>query len=268
MNSKRAVAGAAAGAALLLSFALPAFAREPRTNEPVNLGVRADSTVNVCERISQASEKLLEKLDERRVEVDKRRDERKEDVTDRRSEHRENATERRENWSTRWDALMLEMQAKATTDAQKAAIAQFKIDMQAAFNVRQVSLDAANSAFRTGLDKAVTDRKAAVQIAVDTLKNSVKTAIAKAKADCEAGVESATVRSALKASLDAAHVKFRTDVQAADRIGANARALAETRRIAVEKAKEVFKAAALKARDALKAKLKIGTTTSATTTQP
>jgi hypothetical protein len=268
MNSKRLAAGAAAGAVLLLTSVLPAFALEPRADGTVNLGVRADSSLNACGRIALASEKLLARLDERRAELNKRRDERKELVADRRAEHREDATERRENWSTRWDALVLEMQAKAATDAQKAAITQFKLDMQAAFNARQAALDAANTVFRTGLDKAVTDRKAMVQSAADTLKNSVKTALAKANADCEADVDSATVRATLKASLDAAHAKFRTDVQAADKIGADARALAETRRVAVEKAKEEFKAAALKARDALKAKLKANATTSATATQP
>lgn len=268
MNSKRALAATAAGTVLLLSSVLPVFALEPRVGAPVNIGVRDEGVVNVCERVVQATEKLLTRLDERRVEVDKRRDERKESVTDRRAEHRENATERRENWNTRWDALVLEMQAKAVTDAQKAAIAQFKIDMQAAFNTRQAAIDAANTAFRSGLDKAVTDRKAAVQAAADTLKSSVKAALMKAKTDCQAGVSATSVRTALKASLDAAHAKFRADIQAADKIGANARALAETRRTATEKAKTEFKAAALKARETLKNALKAAATTSATATQP
>ena len=268
MSSKRAAAGAAVGIFVLLASVVPAFALETRPIEPRDRETRDDGASNVCERIMQASEKLLVRLDERKADISKRSEERREAVAERRSEHRDTAVERRENWNTRWDALILKLQAKAETDVQKAAIAQFKIAMQTAFNARQTALDAANTAFRTVLDKAVAERKAAVQSAADTLKGSVKTALAKANADCQAGVAGATVRAALKTSLDAAHAKFRTDVQAADKIGVNARTQAETRRAAVEKAKTEFKAAALKARDALKAALNAESSASAPETQP
>ena len=271
MTSKHLAAFAAASTIALLASVLPAFAEDTRGTVEVKVRANAEVTAegsNVCPRISQVSNVLQTRLAELRVKLDAHRDERKGKLAEMRVKHQENAVERRDDWNARWDKILLELQAKATTDADKAAIAQFKLEMKAAFDARKTAVDAANATFRAGIDKAVTDRKTAVQAAADGLRAAVKAAFDKAKADCAAGVAGATIKANLKASLDAAHVKYRTDMQAAEKVGANAKALAETRRAAIEKANTVFKAAAQKARDALKAKLKADATASATATQP
>lgn len=255
VNSKRLTAGVAVGIVLLLTTVMPAFAQGIRGTTSIDPEIRVEGSAAGCTRILQVSETVQARLAARRTELDARRDEVKARVAERRAEHQENANERRQNWDERWEKMILEMEAKAETSAQKAAITQFKIEMRSAFSARQTAIDAATAVFRSNLDKAVTDRKAAVQTTSDALKNAVKAAFDKAKADCTAGVAAPKVRANLKASLETAHAKFRADVQAADKIGTNARALAETRRVAVEKANEVFKAAAFKARETLKADL-------------
>ncbi len=256
-NSRRAVAFVATGVIALLASVLPAFAAGPKA--PLTTGggttVQQDQAM-ICARISAVSTQVQDRLTQLRAQIVERRDERIASYLDRKAEHQEKAEARRQAWDGRWDALMIDLEAKATTSVQKTALVQFKADMRTAFAARKASVDAANNAFRTALNGALVARGQTITLAADPLKVGVKTAFDKAKADCASGVNADTVRATLRASLETTHASFRAAMQELDKIGPLARAYAETRRVAVEKANADFKVAAQKARDTFKLKAK------------
>ena len=163
--------------------------------------------------------------------------------------HRADAEEKR-------GEQFIRLQAKATTDAQKAAVTAYQNAMTAAIKARKTAVDAAMKAFRDGVDKIIASRKTSLNAIVSSYRNAVDAAIARAKADCATGVTPETVRTTFKARMEAARVKMQTDRKALDKSGSQIEALTKIRKTAVEKAMSDFKATAESARIALKAALK------------
>ncbi|MCX6781620.1 MAG: hypothetical protein NTW66_00640 [Candidatus Magasanikbacteria bacterium] len=141
---------------------------------------------------------------------------------------------------------------KATTDEQKAAVEKFQLSVEAAVVVRRAAIDVAITNYRTGLDKAITDRKAGMDAALATYKVTIKAVENKAVADCAAGVESATVRTDLKSSIEAARDKFKTDRAAVVKVSDQVKALNAVRKAAFDKAIADFKMAVESAKNELK----------------
>ncbi len=245
-NSARRIAAAAAGAVMLLTSALPAFA-ESATNTPKG--------GNACDRFARLAATMETRVSEGRAKLLARRDERKTKLEDRRDDRESRLADRRAKWEDAWEQKIERLEEKSASNT--AAVAAFKTAMAAAWKARNAAIDAANKAFRTGLEKLIADKKAAVENASLALKTAVSAAFAKAKTDCAAGVSPDTVATNLRASLKAAQDKFKTDRQAIDGIGAKVKELVTVRQAAVEKAKADFKAAAEKARADLKAALQL-----------
>ena len=76
----------------------------------------------------------------------------------------------------------------------------------------------------------------------------MKAALDKSKSDCAAGTDPAAIRETLRAALDAAKTKLRSDLQAVEKLGDATKALIETRRAAHDKAMADFKIALDKAK--------------------
>lgn len=244
---------------MLASSVLPVFAETAApTSQPA---------ANACARYTMFATDLRARLDAAGAKLDARRDERLTKLKELRADRQSEFLERRANWSAAWDRLIAKLQQQAKNDAQKAAIAAFKTSMEAAFKTRQAAIDAADLAFRTALDKDVTDKKTAVAAAVTAFKTSVQVALDKAKTDCAAGKDAATVRTNLKAALEAARAKLQADIKAIHLIDGKAADLAKTRQAAIEKANADFKIAAEKARADLKAALKAAAPSDATGTK-
>jgi hypothetical protein len=224
-------------------------------------GIRAKVDTAFCANIGTHLSNIEVRLGELRAKVDTRRDERTSDLEKRRSERERATAEARAKGDGRRSELSAKLEAKADTDAEKAAIVKFQADVRAAVEARVAAYKAANDAFRKGVDSAVASRKASVEAAVTTFRASIKTALEKAKADCAAGVAAATVRANFNAALTRARAKFEQDRQAIDKIGAQVRVLAESRKRAHVTAMTTFQAAMDRARAALKAAFEAETST-------
>jgi len=243
---------------MLLTTALPAFAARPTGS-----GTSTAPGGNACERITRLADMMQSRLDDGRGKLLARRDERASKLADRRAEEQARLADRREKWESHWEDLIGRLEANGATNT--AAVAAFKTAMEAAWKTRDAAIDAADKAFRDGLDKLIADKKAAVENATLAFKTSAAAAFSKAKTDCASGVSATTVMANLRSSLKAAQDKFKSDRQSIDKIGDKVKALVATRQAAIEKAKADFKAAAEKARADLKAAL--GSTKSATGTK-
>jgi hypothetical protein len=78
------------------------------------------------------------------------------------------------NWA-KWDAQrddnFSKLEAKATTDPQKAAVTTYEATVRTAIKTRRDANTQARTAFRNGVDAAVSSRRGTVDTQVETLKN-------------------------------------------------------------------------------------------------
>lgn len=151
------------------------------------------------------------------------------------------------------DANFAKLDALATTDEQKAAVAAYKTAVLAAVATRQTAYDANFAAYFQAVDALLGTQKTNSSGDVDAFKASVAAAVAKAQTSCTAGGSADSIKTQLSADLKAARDTFkgnRTGDKAT--IKAQLQALKNTRKEANKKATETFKATIQAARTELK----------------
>lgn len=231
---------------ILTVSAGPAFAQ-------VGTSTSAGRAQISCERLTQFADQVMTRLAEHEQKYGERYTERLSKINGREVEQdarlvnrRGEQTEQRSEWYTK-------LEVKATTDAQKAAVAIFRSTIDVAITTRRAAVDKAVADFRIGLDAVIAARKATLDGIAATFTTSMNTALAKAKTDCAAQVDPRTVRETLRVALEAARVKFQTDKTAAEKARTTIEALRVTRRTAIKNALDAFRATAEQARAQLKA---------------
>ncbi len=224
----------------------------PQTR-PAAVRMKPAADRGFCARIENLESAVDKKFDERKAKLDTRRgermtklDERQGKVDARRLEHRSKGDANR----TDHYGKLLE---RATTEAQKQAVENFKAAVEGAVAARKTAVDAAVQAFRGGLDQAIADRKAKVDTAVSGFDTARDAALAKAKADCAGDMEPKTARESYMQSMKAAREKLNADRKAIDILKKSSEGLITARKTAVETEMADFKAAIEKARQDLKA---------------
>ena len=103
---------------------------------------------------------------------------------------------------------MADLNEKATTPAQVAAITAFTATVETAVATRIEAMDAAVSAFRTSADEAVSSAMAQADAASDRFRIAVSAAFAEALAAYDAGGFARDIGPALKANIEAAQGEF------------------------------------------------------------
>lgn len=159
----------------------------------------------------------------------------------------------RANWSAKGDKQFSKLERRASTTAEKEAVAVFKTTMTAAVAARQAAVDKAIANYRLGLKDKMSARQTALNTAITAYKTAADAAFAKAKLDCASSTDYKIINNALKVSLKAAQDKFKADRQAIEKLGPDVKALNAAKKAAIDKAVSDFKAIAEKAGKALKA---------------
>jgi len=162
----------------------------------------------------------------------------------------------RQNMDAKKEQYYAQLEAKATTDEQKTAVQNFETAMDAASTARKSAIDAANKAFRDGVDAIIAQKQPLIQQAGPAFEAAVKSAFDKAKSSCTSGTASATVRSTLLTDLKTAKDQFKTAVNAGNAINSQMKTLKATRNSAFKKAATDYKTAVQKATADLKAVFK------------
>jgi hypothetical protein len=140
----------------------------------------------------------------------------------------------------------------STTDVQKAAITAYQVAIEKAVSERRAAVDIAISTYRIAVDQALANRTANVNQATSTYAAAVQAAYAKALSDCQVNVNSKTVKTNLNAALKAARLAFTANHQSITKLQAIISPLAKTRQQAIVGAESAFKTAVTNATAALK----------------
>lgn len=217
--------------------------RENLTNTRQNGAVGGD----ICARISD----LADQAQQRSGDI-KTPQERRTNWETRKSDQDAKLAQLRTQWNANRDAQFTALEAKATTDAQKAAVKTFEATVKEAISAREAAVDGAKATFRAGVEKLIdqngqgkTDNREAFQAAV-------KTAFDQAQASCDKGTDPATVRTQLRAALEKAKSNFQSGKQTVPKVGTDIQALIDARNKTMNDAMTAFRQTMEQARTALK----------------
>jgi hypothetical protein len=242
----------ATGAVLAVSVLLP-LAALAQTNAPLRPG---GGQLNFCTLISSqgVSDRATQRLADKEAKLKATRDARDLKLSERRQERDSKLAEARDNADSKHTEVVNKLLAKATTDEQKEAVIAFQTAVQAAVTAKRSAIDQARNDFKLGVDNAIAMRKSSMDAAVKTFSDEVTSAESKAKADCAvSGADAAKIREAFRASVEASRAKIKEAVQSAQKVGATAASLNDTRKQAFDNAQNVFRSAMEKARTDLRA---------------
>lgn len=250
-SSSNLAAKAAAGA-LMLGVLAPSLALAEATAPATT----AAGTKTFCARIADIDAKVLAGMGDRTRAYEAKKAERTEKMATNRAERDQKLAATRTAWDQNRAERYAKLDERATTTAQKAAVATFKNELEAAVVARKTAIDAALVTYRNGLDQAIQARKTAIDGAQTTLKTSVTAALENAKTDCAADKDPKTVRVTALGAIKAARDAYATTVKAQEKVGTTLDALTNARNTAIKKAIDDAKAARERAVLKLKAAFK------------
>lgn len=205
-----------------------------------------------CSRFTEQAAKIAANITEHKGQLQERKENRDDTISQNRDNRDAILENKRSDTDGRRSEMYAKLEAKADTDAKKAAVADFKDTVEKAVDTRRVAVNTALETFRKGVDAAVVGRKDDMKKNADAFEAAVNNALEKAKADCDGGSDQETIRSNFRSALTAARASLKEDRSASDKVSTEMKALAETRRTAVKKAVESFQATMQSAKDTLK----------------
>jgi hypothetical protein len=110
-----------------------------------------------------------------------------------------------------------ELTRRATTTEQKAAVLAFTTIVEKALSDKKIALDALLLAHRNEVDKITASRKIIIEKAITLLRADIEAVKTKAKLDCTSGVAGDSVRTTLKDSIQKSQQTFRITMQSLEK---------------------------------------------------
>lgn len=208
---------------------------------------------NVCGRLDAFISQMESRVTVREQKILTRQNERRTNWSDRLSGWDEKREQKRSQAETKRSDFYRNLESKAQTEGQKQAVVLFKAALQAAINARKAAVDTAIETFRSAVSRLLQSRQSSIDAAVSAYKAAQKSAFDKAKSSCGSETDARMILETLKTELKTAQDKFQADRQAIEKSVEQLRLLNETKRSAVEKAHQDFKAVLEKAKADLKA---------------
>lgn len=145
------------------------------------------------------------------------------------------------------------LEDKATTEQQKQAVQTYETAITQAAETRRTAVDGAQASFRQEVKDAVAARRDTLTTQMTAYGTAMQIAYSTAQSSCDNGVEPASVRTTLLASLKVSHEAFVQQRQSDNDIKTQIATLAHARNITIKNANKAYVATAQAATKALKA---------------
>jgi chromosome segregation ATPase len=118
---------------------------------------------------------------------------------------------KRSEVDVKWEQTLTQLKAKAKTDAQTAAIAEYEAAVESLVEARRASVDVAVDTFVAGVSDLRSTIGTDYSAMLATHKAEMEAAFDEAQAACDAGTASATVREQLRANLSTIRETFKQE---------------------------------------------------------
>jgi hypothetical protein len=161
----------------------------------------------------------------------------------------------RADWDLKDDEYFSKLDAKADTEAKRAAVAEFRSAIERAVEARRVTTDETLAVYRKGVDQLLASRQATIDTVVENYQDGMEILWNKAAADCVAGVSEKTVKENVKTGVKQLKAKFIEDKKQLNVQNEKISPLLTTKKQALIRADANFRLAVKNAQTALKAVL-------------
>ncbi len=213
---------------------------------------KVKSNGNICERITERAGAFQQKAGDQENQIKTRNTARLTNWTTKESEQDAKLAGLRTGWDVNQKNQFSALEAKAQTDAQKTAIANFEATTNAAIATRRAAVDSAIKTFRAGMQNAIMTRQGQIEQLVSGSATSRQALWSKAETDCAAGVDAKAVMANLKSGMQSIRTQTQLDKQNTTKINSTVATLVVTRKSAIDKAFSDFKTTMEQARITLK----------------
>jgi hypothetical protein len=234
--------------ALLVTIILPSISFA----EMSDVSEKSIAGSQFCKTITNREQELNTKIDDKKDKLEITRHDRLNKKSADRAERDAKLSEHRQDVDSNRDDQVKKLETKATTDAQKAAVVEFKQTLTTALATRRAAVDAAITGFRADVDRVTTNRNITVDTAIKNLQSARQVALDKAKSDCAAGMDGVAAKANFEASMKTAQTAFQTAKSGFIKKDEVTTA-ATNRKIAITKAMDDFKTTMTAAQVKLKA---------------
>lgn len=214
------------------------------------VSVQAQTANTFCNRFSELSSKLIERMNSYEKKVQERTEQRK-GMDERRTEQDAKLEEKRNEWNVKREEHFAKLEALAQNDEQKQAVIDFKKAVEEAIKARRDAMNEAIEDFRQAIDNSEL-KNFSINATLEAYKNSVQTALDKAQADCDSKVSSSKVRTAVMQGLKSAKNKLLSDYKKVEGVKGKSEEAREKFKEAKEKAISEFNEAMDKAKEDFK----------------
>jgi len=247
---------------MLAMTAVPHFASadvgtiSPDAPAPVNSALVAaltsEDTLGFCGALSAFKDKTLAQVATVTAAIESDKSKNQLLVQQRESDKDAAITTARTGESQTMASVFGNLEARATTATQKAAVKEFEKAVSDTTAIRQGKVDAAVSTYRAGLKSSLDLQDSQISAAVAAFQASLQKSLTDANSDCASGIASATLRVSLKSNLKAAKAALVADENKIDDASAKITDLLAARRKAIVSADQDFHGALNAARNSLK----------------
>lgn len=234
--------------------------------------VKATSTEaaakNFCKSFSVLADKYKKNIDEQISKLEDKINTEAKNIQNDRQKFDDNLDKVKQNWGKERLNIYNKLSAKATTDAQKQALAIFKAAVDAAITARENAIEAARTAYRQGVDQIIAQRKNEILQAFSSYKSNLASVLQQAANNCASdSVSSTNIRQIYQNNLETIKEARINAIQTIDKIGPKIKELTKTRNAAIQQAIKTYQSALQSAIAALKAAFPQTNLPKATTTE-
>lgn len=218
--------------------------------------LQANRQERFCTRFIEGMDAQKNRFSERHKNVEQQRADRSGNAAERREARDAKLDENRAEQDAKRAQWYEDLLAKADTDAERAAVAEFKTTMEKAVADRRAAVDAALATFRSEVDKLVAGKKSGTDTAATDFNADYDKAAEAARAACEGeSPDPETIRKSFMDAMKEARGDFQEARRSVAGIGDEVKALAATKNAGIKTAMEMFRSATEAARTKLAAAL-------------
>ncbi|HRZ30148.1 MAG TPA: hypothetical protein P5274_00540 [Candidatus Paceibacterota bacterium] len=193
---------------------------------------------NLVERLQTRNQDMIGKLGR----FETKRTEQLQKVSQNRLTGDEKRLEARTRAEANRETRLDQLEARATTEEQKAAVATFRNTLTSLTETRRQAVDSAVSTYRNSVDGSIATRKTTSETARVALRNAIDSVLSQAKTDCTNGVEIQTIRTNTSNGIKTARQQFAEVVKDLEKTKDGVTEASKIRREAMNKIQAEFKA--------------------------
>ena len=203
--------------------------------------LQEQKTEKTCTMLMNQAQQIQTRLTERISKLTQKRNATEDNIQARVEKRTTQRTQRQASWETKKEIVWDKLEAKASTDEQKAAVAKFIETVQTAVKTKNTAINSIITETHAALQTRNNERRGQIDSQINKYKNTVASISSQISKDCEAGKNAGEIREYYKTQMKQARDKFQNREKNSEEFKAGVNSLRETKKAEIQKIIETFK---------------------------